>query len=61
MRKPWVDQKGHVWEQCSWCKKFVRNKPIFGSLHFCLTDEEKEALTSRKTSPKRTQYLEGKR
>jgi len=28
---------------CGWCEKVVRvDKPIIGSFHLCLTDEEKE-------------------
>ncbi len=30
---------------CHYCKRYVNvTKPIFGSLHFCLTDEEKELV-----------------
>jgi hypothetical protein len=29
---------------CCWCQKLVRiDKPILGSLHFCLTEDQKRA------------------
>ena len=31
----------HIYETCEVCHSLVRlNKPFFGSLHFCLTEEE---------------------
>lgn len=35
------------WMRCEWCGKVVRlNKPLFGSMHLCLT-EEGRALKAR--------------
>lgn len=32
-----------IYDVCSGCAKIIRvNKPIFGSVHFCTTDEERE-------------------
>lgn len=32
---------GKLYDTCRMCGQLVRlNKPIFGGLHFCLTDEE---------------------
>jgi hypothetical protein len=36
------------WAKCGVCGLDVRNKPILGTLHFCLTDEE--ALLLRPTA-----------
>jgi hypothetical protein len=31
------------WVRCPWCEKIVKiNKPLLGSLHLCLTSEEKQ-------------------
>lgn len=33
----------HIYERCSDCGSVVRiNKPIFGSMHLCLSEEEKK-------------------
>lgn len=30
-----------IWEVCADCNQWVRlNKPLFGSLHICLTEDE---------------------
>ncbi len=35
------DSKGRLWVVCRECNKLIRyDKPILGSLHFCLTEEE---------------------
>ena len=35
------DSKGRLWVVCRECGKLIRyDKPILGSLHFCLTEEE---------------------
>ena len=37
-----------IWETCAVCGKFIRiNKVIFGSLHICLTDEERRAKLAK--------------
>lgn len=47
-----------IWDHCQICGKFVRiNKPIFGSLHICLSEEEireKQSKPSRQL-PTKTQ------
>lgn len=32
---------------CGWCGKPVMHKTFFGTLHVCLTDEEKEELLTK--------------
>lgn len=34
-------------ERCGYCGKMVRDKPIFGTLHVCMTDEEREEFDRR--------------
>lgn len=34
---------GTRWVKCGVCGKDVRNKPVLGTMHFCLTDEEVRA------------------
>ena len=35
------DSRGRLWVVCRECNKLIRyDKPILGSLHFCLNDEE---------------------
>lgn len=45
----------HLYENCADCGKLVRvNKPIFGSLHVCLSSEEramKEIYSKRQPPP----------
>ena len=37
-----LEMAGKLWARCPDCAKLVRlDKPLFGSLHICLTDEEK--------------------
>ena len=39
-QKPFV-VGNQLWAKCSNCEQLVRlNKPLLGSLHFCLTDAE---------------------
>ena len=39
---------GKIYAYCHWCGKMVRlNKLILGSLHICLTEEEKDAKAKR--------------
>lgn len=42
-----------IYEKCANCGKLVRlNKPLFGSMHLCLTDEEiKAKYYQRQFSP----------
>jgi hypothetical protein len=35
------------WQQCGYCRKWVRNKPIIGTVHFCLTEEERAEVDLR--------------
>jgi len=38
-----IDNK--IYAQCEDCRKLVRlNKPLFGSMHVCLSDEERSNL-----------------
>ncbi len=40
---------GKIYKWCRDCKKLVRlNKPIFGSLHLCVTEAESEELSRRR-------------
>ena len=42
-----------IYTRCEWCETLVRlNKPLFGSLHFCLTDEEKAEVVRRRRKVK---------
>jgi acetyl-CoA carboxylase beta subunit len=44
-----------VWQKCQWCEQVIRlNKPIFGSWHICLTDEEMRA----KSAARRAQFAD---
>lgn len=37
----WVEVGGKIYAMCGVCGDVIRvNKPIVGSMHFCLTDEE---------------------
>jgi len=41
-----------IWDTCADCGKFIRvNKPVFGSLHFCLTDKERATKSRITASP----------
>lgn len=33
----------HIWLTCPTCNKYVRLKPWLGTLHFCLSPEERAA------------------
>jgi hypothetical protein len=52
---------GKVIEQCVWCGKYVTvNKRFLGSLHLCLTDEEKAIVQQpplQDTSPDVVRFL----
>jgi hypothetical protein len=38
----------HCYEVCGVCGKLVRlNKPLLGSLHICLTEEERNGFVTR--------------
>ena len=47
-----------VYVECRWCGKIVRlNKFLFGSLHFCLTPEERAEVDENSEPPKFTERL----
>jgi len=44
-----------LYGKCIWCGKGIRiNKPILGSLHLCLTEEEKLEIMNRGSTNKKT-------
>jgi hypothetical protein len=52
-------QIGHkLYERCQYCEQVIRiNKPLFGSLHICLTQAEIDAKYGR---PNRSSRVEGR-